>query len=500
MATTIGYTTSTLIESIIRKGMLPTSNKTFLEADFLAFANEEMQIGIVPSILQVHEQYFVWVDQVPLVGNDCELTFPNVNNDFPPDYNYRHEPYPADQSYLYTSVLETPPQTHSYPIPYRAIGMRLRDLFYKDDSGTLRKLTQISEEDQAYYQNSGGNRWIAFYFQGNDVILVPSINTDISGHLLFYYFLRPNQLVDETRAGIIASSVKLRAKISGIVFGSSIATITATAHGYATGDYVRLYNTNSSPRIHGVFQITVIDANTFTIPYTVHSGNAINYNFTTSAANASQGATYTNNGQTFTVLVPATASTTLVMSSTGMPLTSGTLTLVTGTGDPTITFSAYNNGTAGYAKRGTVTLTAPVPANLAINTLADFIEAKSGNKTKNFDVKIYSINQLAGTMQFDPDQLPDDLLAGDYVNTQNEAIVPQIPTELQPMLAQRVVSRCMEALGDTQGLTNSNTKLAEMEQKLFNLISNRGEGTPKKINNRRSILKYSRIYFRRGIS
>jgi len=61
MATTIGYTTSTLIESIIRKGMLPTSNKTFLEADFLAFANEEMQIGIVPQSCRCMKQYFVWV-------------------------------------------------------------------------------------------------------------------------------------------------------------------------------------------------------------------------------------------------------------------------------------------------------------------------------------------------------------------------------------------------------------------------------------------------------
>lgn len=64
------------------------------------------------------------------------------------------------------------------------------------------------------------------------------------------------------------------------------------------------------------------------------------YTFTVSSANATVGATYTNNGQTFTVVYTISAGTTLVCSSTGAPTSSGTLTKATGTGDATITFSA----------------------------------------------------------------------------------------------------------------------------------------------------------------
>ena len=60
--------------------------------------------------------------------------------------------------------------------------------------------------------------------------------------------------------------------------------------------------------------------------------------FTTSSANATVGATYTNNSNTYTVLQTISSGTTLFMSGTGA--TSGsTLTKASGTGDATITFS-----------------------------------------------------------------------------------------------------------------------------------------------------------------
>ena len=64
------------------------------------------------------------------------------------------------------------------------------------------------------------------------------------------------------------------------------------------------------------------------------------YIFTTTAANATVGATYTNNGQTFTVVSTISGSTTLTATGTGNPDISGVLTKTTGIGDATITFSA----------------------------------------------------------------------------------------------------------------------------------------------------------------
>jgi hypothetical protein len=63
------------------------------------------------------------------------------------------------------------------------------------------------------------------------------------------------------------------------------------------------------------------------------------YTFTVTSANATAGATYTNNAQTFTVTSTISAGTTLVTTGTGAPTASGTLTKASGTGDATITFS-----------------------------------------------------------------------------------------------------------------------------------------------------------------
>lgn len=66
-----------------------------------------------------------------------------------------------------------------------------------------------------------------------------------------------------------------------------------------------------------------------------------NYQFTTSSANATAGAVYSNNGHNYTVVKTIAGNTTLITDGTGTPLTSGTLTKVSGTGDATITFSAF---------------------------------------------------------------------------------------------------------------------------------------------------------------
>ncbi len=65
------------------------------------------------------------------------------------------------------------------------------------------------------------------------------------------------------------------------------------------------------------------------------------YVFTVTSANATAGATYTNNGQTFTVVQTISSGTKLITTGTGAPTASGTLTKATGTGDATITFSSY---------------------------------------------------------------------------------------------------------------------------------------------------------------
>lgn len=71
-----------------------------------------------------------------------------------------------------------------------------------------------------------------------------------------------------------------------------------------------------------------------------------NAQFTVTSANATAGATYTNNGQTFTVDATISGGTTLktTMQSSICPEVSGTLTKASGTGDNTIAFSSVAVG------------------------------------------------------------------------------------------------------------------------------------------------------------
>lgn len=64
------------------------------------------------------------------------------------------------------------------------------------------------------------------------------------------------------------------------------------------------------------------------------------YQFFIVAGNATAGATYTNNGVTYTVVETIAAGTILKASGNGDPTASGTLTKASGTGDATITFYA----------------------------------------------------------------------------------------------------------------------------------------------------------------
>jgi hypothetical protein len=73
---------------------------------------------------------------------------------------------------------------------------------------------------------------------------------------------------------------------------------------------------------------------------------AFTINFVVAPANATVGAIYTNNFQTFTVLTTVADSVVLSCIATGIPSEAGTLTLSSGTGDAEITFSSYTAQTS----------------------------------------------------------------------------------------------------------------------------------------------------------
>jgi len=320
-------TSSSLIDTVKREAMIPTSESTFTASDFLAIANQEMKIGIMPTVMEFHQEYCV-------VDSDLIPLLPNTNN---------------------------------YAIPYRAVGGKFREVFYKDTNGNLRSLTRISPDDRPYYQQSNfQNRFLYFFIEGNNVVLVPDVGPNPVGSLIFSYYMRPNELVDESRVSTVLSS--------SVVGSSTILTV----------DQIP---SNLTPFLQGGTTIT---------------------GFSTSAK-------------------------------------------------------------------------------------MDILQRQPGHKTLSMDVFPTALDPVNLTITFNTSDLNASMVPGDYVAFSGESIIPQIPTDLHDMLSQRVVHRCVQALGDAQAVQMSGAKLAEMEKHTGFLIDNRSEGTPQKINNLRGLLRSAKI-------
>lgn len=131
--------------------------------------------------------------------------------------------------------------------------------------------------------------------------------------------------------------------------------------------------------------------------------------FTVTAANATAGATYTNNTQTFTVLHTIAAGTSLYVTGTGAPLASGTLTKSAGTGDATITFSAVvtnnNDPTAAnqyvyafFYKQTFVDYTGTVFAFLGNPAIPGFVQGSTSADPSTAPINILGIPTLANTI------------------------------------------------------------------------------------------------------
>lgn len=138
-----------------------------------------------------------------------------------------------------------------------------------------------------------------------------------------------------------------------------------------------------------------------------------------------------------------------------------------------------------------------IPTGLTTTTLMDVIQVRTPHKCLNIDITPTAIDTFNKTLQLNISDIHDELIVGDYICFAEECFIPQIPTDLHPLLAQRIACRCLEAQGDTEGLNSANAKLTEMESKLSVVINDRAESSPKKLNNRHSILGSRRNFRRR---
>ena len=435
MAAKPWLTSDDLVQSVKLNIMFPISQSTFTSDDILSFANKEMATSQVPSILQFHEEFFVTVKEVRLRSNQ--------------------------------SV---------YPIPYRAIGLKLRDLMYRDCSNNLTEMTRITgDEDIFTYGSGSGTPPYKYKLQGNDVILVPLIGTEPQGSLIFVYYLRPNQLVSNNRAAIISNFTEsITLNNASIVAGDTVT--------------INVIQRSTDGKINTTQSINENDIKICSsLVFTAVSGAPGPLQFqigATSVDTASNLVTAINTDNTYFANNGIPATNTVVINFDNLMFQVVTsnkpgFSILKTTG------IAFTNLPTTYLDPNTG-ITTPLFVNGAS---IDFLQTKPGHKIRAFDVIIPPNALTTNAIQFDDDDVPLDLEIGDYICLSHECIIPQIPSDLHEVLSERTSARIQKALGDQAGLTATQAKIQEMEGNQAKLIDNRAEGTPQKILGRHTLLK-----------
>lgn len=130
-----------------------------------------------------------------------------------------------------------------------------------------------------------------------------------------------------------------------------------------------------------------------------------------------------------------------------------------------------------------------IPSSWTTSDLFDMIPSSPQFTSLQDDSTITAITVGAnGTMTFTT--LPKnaqgnfDLNIGDWICPAQMSCIPQVPYDMFPLLVQRAMIRCLEALGDTQNLQISERHYQDMAADFARTVSPRIDGTPKKIVNR----------------
>lgn len=177
--------TTELLNAIKRAITVPQYQARFSDLDILAIANEEQEATIVPVILSCREEYFVVRETFPIVPFDATIV-----------------------------------------IPPRAVGRTLRDINYLQAPGAgVSRLQRIQLESASNYVDSTVvGQPTGFYMMADKMYMTPTPN--VTGSLILWYFLRPNNLVPVSSTGSItsiqATGVTLDLVPSTIVVGSLV--------------------------------------------------------------------------------------------------------------------------------------------------------------------------------------------------------------------------------------------------------------------------------------
>lgn len=420
-------TSDTLISTVKLRISLPTFQSTFSDDDILTLANQELLISQVPDVLKYHSEYFVTRLTIPLI--------PNVVR---------------------------------YPVPERAIGSRIRDLSYQDTAfpvPNLFEMTAINPDDKTFFQQTSVNtNYVArYYIEGNEIVLTPTVNASPVGSLVFFYYIRPNQLVSTSRVGTIQSYGSLLT-----VFNSNINpgdTVTLQTQTYEPGQFA--FSNEVLTQVLATF--TAVSASPGPNEFLIDISNAATAENLANAISLNGIASSVSTG----------SSVTLSYSDFSLDVVSSNITGISI--NPNLLINLDQ-----------------VPSNITVGSYVDFLQTKPGHRTYSISILIPPGGISGNTLLLNPSLLDSNMVVGDYVASEYECIIPQIPTDLHSGLVERVCARILSAQGDYQALQEAQSKIQQINSAEGTLLDNRTEGTGRKVTATHSLLRYGRRYFYRG--
>jgi hypothetical protein len=154
----MAYDSTYLLSQVKLKGSPPEGR--YDDEEILTLADDAMISHIVPLIISLKEEYYVTSEDRAITAN-----------------------------------------VSAYPIPYRALGLSLREV--KKVSGTnIIDLDRMSPEDITSTVTSDNTK--GFYMESQDVVLYPTPASTLD-NVRLYYFNTPNKIVAVTDCALITA-------------------------------------------------------------------------------------------------------------------------------------------------------------------------------------------------------------------------------------------------------------------------------------------------------
>lgn len=148
------FTSDTLIQSVKDRTLAPSSQTTFSNQTILNFANEEMQIKMVPYIMSMREDYFLKFNSTAIRN-------------------------------LVTR----------FNMPQRAIANGLKDLFYVDNNSNRNIIPRINIHDLPINSAVSDIYPSHFYVFGDQIVISPAPTSGSVGNVELWFYQKPSTII-----------------------------------------------------------------------------------------------------------------------------------------------------------------------------------------------------------------------------------------------------------------------------------------------------------------